>query len=90
MAPPGIKYSQEPPDIENVLALNPRVNTSASLRPTAITKADKLNWKRNTDKGCSVSFTLETLKSGMDSHLDKKFEASEVVGASEWNTGVLE
>jgi dihydropyrimidine dehydrogenase (NADP+) len=53
MAPPGIKYSQEPPDIENVLKLNPRVNTSASLRPTAITKADKMNWKRNSDKGCS-------------------------------------
>lgn len=73
MAPPGIKYSQEPPDIEvresifnfghpassetdfqNVLTLNSRVNTHTNFRPTAVTKADKHNWKRNSDKSCTV------------------------------------
>ncbi|KAE9548824.1 hypothetical protein FO519_007960 [Halicephalobus sp. NKZ332] len=53
MAPPGIKYSQEPPDIENVLALNSRVNTHTNFRPTAVTKVDKHNWKRNSDKSCT-------------------------------------
>uniref|UniRef100_A0A914BUW6 Dihydropyrimidine dehydrogenase [NADP(+)] n=2 Tax=Acrobeloides nanus TaxID=290746 RepID=A0A914BUW6_9BILA len=52
MAPPNL-YSQDPPDIEAILALNPRVNTTAKLRPTIETKKGKLNWKRNADKGCT-------------------------------------
>uniref|UniRef100_A0A7E4UTH7 Dihydropyrimidine dehydrogenase [NADP(+)] n=1 Tax=Panagrellus redivivus TaxID=6233 RepID=A0A7E4UTH7_PANRE len=53
MAPPGLKYSQDPPDIESILQLNPSVNTKARLQPTAITKVDKLNWKRNAGKDCN-------------------------------------
>ncbi|XP_078264409.1 dihydropyrimidine dehydrogenase [NADP(+)]-like isoform X2 [Rhinoraja longicauda] len=47
------------PDIENLLSLNPRVKTCASLRSTAITKIDKSHWKRNTAKNCSSYEKLE-------------------------------
>ncbi|XP_067892960.1 dihydropyrimidine dehydrogenase [NADP(+)]-like isoform X1 [Heterodontus francisci] len=47
------------PDIENILALNPRVKTCASLRSTATTKTDKAHWKRNADKNCSSYEKLE-------------------------------
>ncbi|CAH1393543.1 unnamed protein product [Nezara viridula] len=40
-------------DIENVLSLNPRINKYAALKPTALTKQDKYNWKRNQDKNCT-------------------------------------
>lgn len=39
-------------DIEN-LALNPRVNTTASLRPTAVQQVEKAHWKRNTKRSGS-------------------------------------
>lgn len=39
-------------DIEDILTLNPRVNTSATVRPSIQTKNDKHNWKRNADKSC--------------------------------------
>uniref|UniRef100_A0A1I7YNA0 Fer4_20 domain-containing protein n=1 Tax=Steinernema glaseri TaxID=37863 RepID=A0A1I7YNA0_9BILA len=51
MAPPIV--SQDTPDIESILELNPRVNKTAKVTPTAVTKKEKLNWKRNSDKGCT-------------------------------------
>ncbi|CAD5214672.1 unnamed protein product [Bursaphelenchus okinawaensis] len=39
-------------DIEDILALNPKVRTTASLKPSIVTKKEKHNWKRNADKGC--------------------------------------
>ncbi|CAJ0935553.1 unnamed protein product, partial [Mesorhabditis belari] len=54
MAPnTGGKYSQDGPDIENILALNPKVNTQAKAVPSYETKRNKHNWKRNADKGCN-------------------------------------
>lgn len=47
--------SRELPDIENLLALNPRVQTRGSLVPSTVTKAQKKHWKRNVDKSCVVS-----------------------------------
>ncbi|XP_072366671.1 dihydropyrimidine dehydrogenase [NADP(+)]-like isoform X4 [Scyliorhinus torazame] len=47
------------PDIENILTLNPRVKTCASLRSTATTKADKTHWKRNANQNCSSYEKLE-------------------------------
>ncbi|XP_043554802.1 dihydropyrimidine dehydrogenase [NADP(+)]-like isoform X1 [Chiloscyllium plagiosum] len=47
------------PDIENILSLNPRVKTCASLRSTATTKLDKTHWKRNAIKNCSSHEKLE-------------------------------
>ncbi|XP_078074940.1 dihydropyrimidine dehydrogenase [NADP(+)]-like [Mustelus asterias] len=47
------------PDIENILTLNPRVKTCASLRSTAATKANKIHWKRNANNNCSSYEKLE-------------------------------
>uniref|UniRef100_A0A0K0DYG4 Dihydropyrimidine dehydrogenase [NADP(+)] n=1 Tax=Strongyloides stercoralis TaxID=6248 RepID=A0A0K0DYG4_STRER len=55
MAPQNFeKFSQDSPDIEAILALNPRVNTHAKAIPTIETKKNKLNWKRNSPKGCNI------------------------------------
>ncbi|XP_069795164.1 dihydropyrimidine dehydrogenase [NADP(+)]-like isoform X2 [Narcine bancroftii] len=51
--------SADLPDIENLLMLNPRVKTCASLRSTATTKRDKTHWKRNAAKNCPSSEKLE-------------------------------
>ncbi|XP_066297825.1 dihydropyrimidine dehydrogenase [NADP(+)]-like [Branchiostoma lanceolatum] len=45
--------SRDPPDIENILALNPRVTHHATLKASKVTKAHKKHWKRNGDKGCN-------------------------------------
>lgn len=45
-------YSRELPDIENLMSLNPRVQTKCSVVPSAQTKVNKKHWKRNTDKSC--------------------------------------
>jgi hypothetical protein len=47
--------SKDCEDIENLLALNPKVNLNASWKPSIVTKAEKKKWKRNQDKSCSVS-----------------------------------
>ena len=47
---PGSKdgfLSRDPPDIENLLALNPTVRRQAQVKATISTKKDKLLWKRN-------------------------------------------
>lgn len=56
MAPSPVQQliSRELPDIENLLSLNPRVQTKGSLVPSAVTKAQKKHWKRNVDKSCVV------------------------------------
>lgn len=41
-------------DIENLLQLNPKPRSNASLIPTVITKRNKSNWKRNSDKNNSI------------------------------------
>uniref|UniRef100_A0A670YCN3 Dihydropyrimidine dehydrogenase [NADP(+)] n=1 Tax=Pseudonaja textilis TaxID=8673 RepID=A0A670YCN3_PSETE len=43
----------------NILALNPRIQTHASLKSTAAKKVEKKHWKRNADKNCSNCEKLE-------------------------------
>ena len=47
-------YTKDPPDIENLLALNPRVKSHANAVPTVVTKKNKKHWKRNADKSEAV------------------------------------
>ncbi|XP_060065318.1 dihydropyrimidine dehydrogenase [NADP(+)]-like [Ylistrum balloti] len=49
----AVDVSRDIPDIESILALNPKVLHSASLVPSAVTKQNKKHWKRNQEKGCS-------------------------------------
>uniref|UniRef100_A0A0P4WBQ1 Dihydropyrimidine dehydrogenase [NADP(+)] n=1 Tax=Scylla olivacea TaxID=85551 RepID=A0A0P4WBQ1_SCYOL len=60
MAPghPG-GLTKDAPDIENVLALNPRIPRHATLQPSAVTKANKMHWKRNKPKNCTTHCSLE-------------------------------
>ncbi|XP_068808462.1 dihydropyrimidine dehydrogenase [NADP(+)] isoform X10 [Struthio camelus] len=51
--------SRDPADIENILALNPRTQTHATLHSTAAKKQVKKQWKRNSDKSCSSCEKLE-------------------------------
>ncbi|XP_065566946.1 dihydropyrimidine dehydrogenase [NADP(+)]-like isoform X2 [Artemia franciscana] len=44
--------SKDLPDIENLLALNPKVKPYASFVPSAETKVNKKHWKRNDDRKC--------------------------------------
>ncbi|VDO75428.1 unnamed protein product [Heligmosomoides polygyrus] len=41
-----------------LLSLNPKVNKIAKAVPSYETKKNKHNWKRNTDKGCDVGFSV--------------------------------
>ncbi|XP_063062842.1 dihydropyrimidine dehydrogenase a, tandem duplicate 1 [Engraulis encrasicolus] len=51
--------SKDIPDIESILALNPRVKSHAVPLSTAAKKAEKKHWKRNPDKGCDSCVKLE-------------------------------
>ncbi|XP_011614565.1 dihydropyrimidine dehydrogenase [NADP(+)] isoform X2 [Takifugu rubripes] len=51
--------SSDPPDIENILALNPRVKNHAQIMSTATKKKEKLYWKRNLDRSCDSCVKLE-------------------------------
>lgn len=51
--------SKDLPDIENILALNPRVKSHADICSTSAKKAEKKHWKRNPEKGCDSCVTLE-------------------------------
>ncbi|XP_030758990.1 dihydropyrimidine dehydrogenase [NADP(+)] isoform X2 [Sitophilus oryzae] len=54
------KVSVDLPDIENLLALNPRVPQYSSVKPSSTTKEEKSHWKRNKSKSCqSCSPALE-------------------------------
>ncbi|XP_008577492.1 PREDICTED: dihydropyrimidine dehydrogenase [NADP(+)]-like, partial [Galeopterus variegatus] len=55
--------SKDAADIESILALNPRIQTHATLRSTAAKKLDKKHWKRNADKNC---FNCEKLENNFD------------------------
>ncbi|NXA34076.1 DPYD dehydrogenase, partial [Eudromia elegans] len=45
--------------LQNILALNPRIQTHAALHSTASKKQVKKQWKRNSDKSCSSCEKLE-------------------------------
>ncbi|XP_058819124.1 dihydropyrimidine dehydrogenase [NADP(+)] [Topomyia yanbarensis] len=49
----SVLTSKDLPDIESLLALNPRVKSHGSLVPTTVTKTTKKHWKRNTDRSCT-------------------------------------
>ncbi|XP_064477285.1 dihydropyrimidine dehydrogenase [NADP(+)]-like [Ornithodoros turicata] len=51
--------STDPPDIENILGLNPSIKPTASVTPSALTKRNKAHWKRNADRKCNSCPTLE-------------------------------
>lgn len=60
MAPGPHQYlSKDAPDIENILALNPRITTHATFQPSSVTKANKKHWKRNKAKNCADHCSLE-------------------------------
>ena len=50
--------TNDPPDIENLLALNPRTKPHASLVSTTRTKKSRKHWKRNKDKDCHSCASL--------------------------------
>ncbi|XP_042353544.1 dihydropyrimidine dehydrogenase [NADP(+)] [Plectropomus leopardus] len=51
--------SKDLPDIESILALNPRVKTHAQIMSTASKKREKKQWKRNPDRSCDSCVKLE-------------------------------
>ncbi|XP_076023805.1 dihydropyrimidine dehydrogenase [NADP(+)] isoform X1 [Genypterus blacodes] len=51
--------SKDLPDIESILALNPRVKTHASIMSTTSRKKEKKHWKRNPETGCDSCVKLE-------------------------------
>ncbi|XP_018609602.2 dihydropyrimidine dehydrogenase [NADP(+)] [Scleropages formosus] len=51
--------SKDLPDIENILALNPRVKNHALMSSTASKKLEKKHWKRNPEKNCESCMKLE-------------------------------
>ncbi|XP_067935527.1 dihydropyrimidine dehydrogenase [NADP(+)]-like [Watersipora subatra] len=51
---PSDYVSKDVEDIENLLALNPKVLSHATLKPTSATKISRKYWKRNQDKSCST------------------------------------
>ncbi|XP_044748959.1 dihydropyrimidine dehydrogenase [NADP(+)] [Coccinella septempunctata] len=53
------KISVDLPDIENLMALQPKVRKYVNLIPTAITKKNKEHWKRNQDNNCKKCPSLE-------------------------------
>ncbi|EDV95106.1 dihydropyrimidine dehydrogenase [NADP(+)] [Drosophila grimshawi] len=57
MSPPAM-LSKDAPDIEDLLALNPRVKTQCSVVPTKQTKDNKKHWKRNVDHTAVPCTTL--------------------------------
>jgi len=67
LRPPVQLVSKEPPDIENLLKLNPRIKSHANAVPSAVTKKAKKHWKRNEDKS-------ENLKCNTCSPLYKNFD----------------
>ncbi|CAI5642265.1 unnamed protein product [Oreochromis niloticus] len=47
------------PDIESILALNPRVKNHAQIISTASKKKEKKHWKRNPERNCGSCVKLE-------------------------------
>jgi len=67
LKPSPQKVSYDPPDIENLMKLNPRIKPFTNAVPSAVTKKAKKHWKRNEDKA-------ENLKCNSCSPLYKNFE----------------
>ncbi len=44
------EVSKDPPDIESLMALQPKTRPYVNVVPTAVTKKVKKHWKRNEDK----------------------------------------
>ncbi|KAM4556436.1 dihydropyrimidine dehydrogenase [NADP(+)] [Fundulus diaphanus] len=55
----NVKLSKDLPDIESILALNPRVKSHAQIVSTASKKKEKKHWKRNPEKSCDSCIKLE-------------------------------
>eukprot|EP00064_Thunnus_orientalis_P007856 superscaffoldBa00000896_g7878 len=51
--------SKDLPDIESILALNPRVKSHAQIVSTANKKKEKKHWKRNPERNCDSCVKLE-------------------------------
>lgn len=51
--------SEDLPDIENLLALNPKVKTYSNVVASRDTKRNKQHWKRNADRKCAACPPLE-------------------------------
>ncbi|XP_034411313.1 dihydropyrimidine dehydrogenase [NADP(+)] isoform X3 [Cyclopterus lumpus] len=51
--------SKDLPDIESILALNPRVKTHTQVMSTANKKKEKKHWKRNPEKNCDSCVKLD-------------------------------
>uniref|UniRef100_A0A3Q4G1W3 Dihydroprymidine dehydrogenase domain-containing protein n=2 Tax=Neolamprologus brichardi TaxID=32507 RepID=A0A3Q4G1W3_NEOBR len=51
--------SKDLPDIESILALNPRVKHHAQIISTASKKKEKKHWKRNPERNCDSCVKLE-------------------------------
>ena len=47
--------TRDPPDIESLLALNPKIKPYANAVPSVVTKKVKKHWKRNADKADSIN-----------------------------------
>ncbi|XP_055886857.1 dihydropyrimidine dehydrogenase [NADP(+)]-like [Biomphalaria glabrata] len=58
--------SRDLPDIENLLALNPRVRRHATVVPSDATKKGKGHWKRNDSKECSSCTSESNLYKNFD------------------------
>ena len=55
MSPTAGFLSRDPTDIESLLSLNPRVKSTASVKPTKSTKVEKQHWKRNVNINAATS-----------------------------------
>lgn len=65
---PPVASSQviyESPDIESLLALNPKPRTNANVVPTIHTKSNKKHWKRNADKNAN-SIVRDVIEANFD------------------------
>ncbi|EZA58247.1 hypothetical protein DMN91_006467 [Ooceraea biroi] len=51
-------YSKDSRDIENLLSINPKSKSHATLVPSARTKQDKQHWKRNIHEKCDSCVSL--------------------------------
>lgn len=58
--------SKDPPDIENLLHLNPRTKQFANSRPSIQTVEDKKHWKRNDEHTCASGCTKNLNRNFLD------------------------
>ncbi|XP_068605222.1 dihydropyrimidine dehydrogenase [NADP(+)] [Brachionichthys hirsutus] len=54
--------SKDPPDIENILALNPKVKTHAQIVSTASKKTETKHWKRNCNSCVELENNFDDIK----------------------------